>query len=274
MPARAGPPCHGGTSRPRRLGGRPRRRQPTRSRKSPTGPIEAVAQDGGLAAWLTFGGTPRMQRDPRARRRQAGPQPSPAVAGQHDVHTGISPTGSPARARGPHVDRALDAARERPAPFDYVLAASVGGPERARPARPRERRHRRLARQRRGRRERLSPTPGTTSSTSTSSLASRGATASGRSRPAGSRIVTPTGECAAAQRRACTPARRLGRSHRLRSRRRGSRRIGAGASTNGFVNVVDGTSGNAISQRAGARSPGRNRAHPPHTRRAHATRAA
>jgi hypothetical protein len=98
-------------------------------RKSPTGPIEAVAQDGGLVAWLSSStktcnavhvlsaGTPDRSL----------PQPP---SGSMTCHWNLD-DGQPQLAVAAGMSMALWTLHESgPAPFDYVVAAPIGGPER------------------------------------------------------------------------------------------------------------------------------------------------
>ena len=167
-----------------------------------------------------------MRRDPRAVGRQAGSHPSPAVPGEHDLQLGSHRRAVRSSPSARYLDRALDAARERPGP---VRLRARGGRRRpranARAARPRERRHGRLARQRGGigqdarlllerrrvRRQARLPL--------------------GRLLPAQDRRRWDPhrhadGQGAAAQRRARAPARGVCGTHRLRSGDEGSRRTG------------------------------------------------
>ena len=98
-------------------------------RKSPSGPIEAIAQDGSLVAWLSSStkacnaihvlspGTPDRSL----------PQPS---SGSMTCRWDLS-DGQPQLAVAARMSTALWTLHESgPAPFDYVLAGSIGGPER------------------------------------------------------------------------------------------------------------------------------------------------
>ena len=100
-------------------------------RKSSGGPIVAVAQDGGLAAWLTYS-SPK------------GPCNSVHVLapGKHDRIVPQAPSlsttcrwvltdGQPQLALASRMSTALWTLHEGgPSPLDYVMAASIGGPER------------------------------------------------------------------------------------------------------------------------------------------------
>jgi hypothetical protein len=99
-------------------------------RKSPNGPIEAVAQDGGSVAWLTSGGTRACDvvhlLSPDAPDRTL-PQPS---SGSMTCHWDLA-DGQPQLAFAARTSTALWTLHESgPSPFDFVVAASVGGPER------------------------------------------------------------------------------------------------------------------------------------------------
>ena len=215
-------------------------------RKSPSGPIEAVAQDGPSAAWFTYGGTQGCDTihvlSPGKPDRTL-PQPSPeSMTCNWDLTNGQSQL---AFARG--ISTALWTLHESgPAPFDYVLAASVGGPERT---------LERLAHASDGTGDWLGSVAGSGKTLAYSwndvEYVDKLACLSGGScrrkiADGGIRIVTPTGKAplpnvgpalqlaASAGRIAYVPATRVPANR-------------AGASTNGFVNVVDGTSGNQIS---------------------------
>jgi hypothetical protein len=98
-------------------------------RKSQAGPIEAVAQDGGVAAWFTSG----MQECDTIHVLSPGmpdrtlPQPaSGSMTCRWDLRDGESQLAVAGR-----MSTTLWTLHESgPAPFDYVLAASIGGPER------------------------------------------------------------------------------------------------------------------------------------------------
>lgn len=99
-------------------------------RKSPTGPIEAVAQDGSSAAWLTAGGTQGCDEihvlSPGKPDRTL-PQPSSdSMTCNWDLTGGQSQLAFASK-----TSTALWTLHESgPAPFDEVLVAQVGGPER------------------------------------------------------------------------------------------------------------------------------------------------
>jgi hypothetical protein len=99
-------------------------------RKSSTGPIEAVAQDNNAALWFTYGGTQGCDAihvlSPGKPDRTL-PSPSPeSMTCNWDLTDGQSQLAFAAR-----TSTALWTLHESgPAPFDYVLAAPVGGPER------------------------------------------------------------------------------------------------------------------------------------------------
>ncbi|HZT53104.1 MAG TPA: hypothetical protein VE995_01855 [Gaiellaceae bacterium] len=98
-------------------------------KRSGSGPIEAVAQDGGAVAWLAAGREACnaiyvLERDGR---ELALPQPSAAAMTCHwDLSQGPSQLAFAARA----ATALWTLHGSGPAPFDYVLAARVGGPER------------------------------------------------------------------------------------------------------------------------------------------------
>jgi hypothetical protein len=98
-------------------------------RKSGNGPIEAVAQDGSSAAWFTSGdqGCDAIRVLSPDRPDRTLPQPaSDSMTCRWDLTDGQSQLAYAAR-----MSTALWTLHESgPAPFDYVLAASVGGPER------------------------------------------------------------------------------------------------------------------------------------------------
>jgi hypothetical protein len=215
-------------------------------RKSLTGPIEAVTQDGSSLAWFTYGGTQGCDAihvlSPGKPDRTL-PQPSPeSMTCNWDLTDGQSQL---AFARG--ISTALWTLHESgPAPFDYVLAAAVGGPERT---------LERLAHASDGTGDWLGSVAGSGKTLAYSwndvEYVDKLACLSGGScrrkiADGGIRIVTPTGKAplpsvgpalqlaASAGRIAYVPATRV----------QGNR---AGASTNGFVNVVDGTTGSPIS---------------------------
>jgi hypothetical protein len=98
-------------------------------RKSPNGPIEATAQDGSSIAWFSSG----AQACDSVRVLSPGtpdrslPQPS---SGSMTCHWDLT-DGQPQLAFAAGMSTALWTLHESgPAPFDWVLAASVGGPER------------------------------------------------------------------------------------------------------------------------------------------------
>jgi hypothetical protein len=97
-------------------------------RKSPTGPVEAVAQDSNVAAWLTSS-TPCDQVHVLApgKRDRSFPQPaSGSITCRWDLTDG-----QPQLAVAGRMSTALWTLHESgPAPFDWVLAAPFGGPER------------------------------------------------------------------------------------------------------------------------------------------------
>ena len=215
-------------------------------RKSPTGPIEAVAQDGSSVAWFTSGGTQGCDAvhvlSPGKPDRTM-PQPSPdSMTCNWDLTDGQSQL---AFAKG--ISTALWTLHESgPAPFDYVLAAPVGGPER---------KIDKLAHASDGTGEWLSSVAGSgktlayswTDDEYVDKLAClSGGNCRRKVAAGGITIVTATGKyplpnvgpalqlAASAGRIAYVPATRVPANR-------------AGASTDGFVNVVDGVTGNFIS---------------------------
>jgi hypothetical protein len=98
-------------------------------RKSPGGPIAAIAQNNGAAAWLTAGTKPcnLVHVLSPGKPDRSVPQPS---AGSLTCHWDLS-TWQPQLAYAARMSTALWTLHESgPAPFDYVLAASIGGQER------------------------------------------------------------------------------------------------------------------------------------------------
>ena len=99
-------------------------------RRSPNGPIAAVAQNNGVAAWLTSGGTKGCDEvhvmSPGKPDRSL-PQPSsPTMTCLWDIQPGQSQLAIASR-----LSTALWTLRgNQSSPFDQVLAASLGGPER------------------------------------------------------------------------------------------------------------------------------------------------
>ena len=98
-------------------------------RKSPNGPIQATAQDGGSVAWFSS----NAQACDAVRVLTPGspdrslPQPS---SGSMTCHWDLT-DGQPQLAFAAGMSTALWTLHESgPAPFDWVVAASVGGPER------------------------------------------------------------------------------------------------------------------------------------------------
>jgi hypothetical protein len=99
-------------------------------RKSTTGPIEAVAQDFYSAAWFTLGGTKGCDEihvlSPGKPDRILPPPTPDSTTCSWDLTDGTSQLAYAAR-----MSTALWTLHgSGPAPFDYVLAASIGGPER------------------------------------------------------------------------------------------------------------------------------------------------
>ena len=98
-------------------------------RKSPSGPIEAIAQDRGLIAWLSSStqACNEVHLSSPGTPDQTLPQPS---SGSMTCRWDLT-DGQPQLAVAAGMSTALWTLHESgPAPFDYVLAASVGGPER------------------------------------------------------------------------------------------------------------------------------------------------
>jgi hypothetical protein len=215
-------------------------------RKSTTGPVEAVTQDAAGAAWITSGGTQGCDEihvlSP-GKPDRTFPQPEPdSMTCNWDLTDGQSQL---AFARG--ISTALWTLHESgPAPFDYVLAATVGGPER---------KIDRLAHASDGTGDWLGSVAGSgktlayswTDNEYVDKLAClSGGSCKRKIADGGIHIVTRTSDmplpnvgpalqlAAAAGRIAYVPATRVPANQ-------------AGASTNGFVNVVDGTTGNLIS---------------------------
>jgi hypothetical protein len=216
-------------------------------RKSTTGPVEAVTQDAAGAAWFTSGGTQGCDEihvlSPGKPDRTL-PQPGPdSMTCNWDLTDGQSQL---AFAKG--ISTALWTLHESggPAPFDYVLAATVGGPER---------KIDRLAHASDGTGEWLSSVAGSgktlayswTDNEYVDKLAClSGGSCKRKIAGGGIHIVTRTGDmalpnvgpalqlAAAAGRIAYVPATRVPANR-------------AGASTDGVVNVVDGTTGLLIS---------------------------
>jgi len=99
-------------------------------RKSPSGPIAAIAQDGSMAAWFTSGGTRGCDEvhvlSPGKHDRSL-PQPeSQSMTCQWSLVAGQSQLAIASR-----TSTALWTLHENgPSPLDFVLAASIGGPER------------------------------------------------------------------------------------------------------------------------------------------------
>jgi hypothetical protein len=98
-------------------------------RKSPSGPIEAVAQDGPLVAWLAMGRKPcdQVRVASPGRRDRSLPTPS---SGSMTCRWNLE-DGQPQLAVAAKMSTALWTLHESgPSPLDYVLAATFGGPER------------------------------------------------------------------------------------------------------------------------------------------------
>jgi hypothetical protein len=98
-------------------------------RKSTSGPIEAVAQDGGLVAWLAAGNRAcdQVRMLSPGKPDRSLPQPS---SGSMTCHWNLE-DGQPQLAVADRISTALWTLHDSgPAPFDYVLAASIGGQER------------------------------------------------------------------------------------------------------------------------------------------------
>jgi hypothetical protein len=99
-------------------------------RKSLSGPIEAVAQDSTSAAWFTYGGTHGCDAihvlTPGKPDRNLPPPSPDSMTCSWDLTNGLSQLAYAAR-----MSTALWTLHEAgPTPFDYVVAASIGGPER------------------------------------------------------------------------------------------------------------------------------------------------
>jgi hypothetical protein len=110
------------------LGGRP---TPHTLRKSPGGPIAAIAQNNGVAAWFTSGAKAktcnRVHLMSPGQHDQSLPQPSP---GSLTCNWSLADWPSQL-AVASRIATALWTLHEGgPQPFDWVLAATVGGPER------------------------------------------------------------------------------------------------------------------------------------------------
>jgi len=103
--------------------------KPQTLRKSPNGPIEAVAQDGSSVAWLASSSQTcnSVHVLGRGQRDLTAPQPSaPSMTCRWQLTDG-----QPQLAYAAKKSTALWTLHESgPAPFDQVLAARVGGPER------------------------------------------------------------------------------------------------------------------------------------------------
>jgi hypothetical protein len=98
-------------------------------RTSANGPIEAIAQDGNLVAWLAASSRTceQVRITSPGRRDRSLPQPS---SGSMTCHWDLQ-DGQPQLAVAARMSTALWTLHESgPAPFDYVVAASIGGPER------------------------------------------------------------------------------------------------------------------------------------------------
>jgi len=97
-------------------------------RKSPSGPIEAIAQDGSSVAWLSSGSKTCNAvhvLTPDKPDRSLPLPSSDSVTCRWDLSDGV-----PQLALAAGISTALWTLHESgPAPFDYVLSAAVGGPE-------------------------------------------------------------------------------------------------------------------------------------------------
>jgi hypothetical protein len=214
-------------------------------RKSPNGPIEAVAQDNYSAAWFTSGvpACDEIHVLSPGKPDRTLPQPSSdSITCRWNLSEGQSQLAYAAR-----ISTALWTLHESgPTPFDTVLAATVGGPERQID---------RLAHASDGTGLWLGSVTGSGKTLAYSwndveyvdKLAClAGGSCRRKIANGGIRIVTPTGKsplpnvgpalqlAASAGRIAYVPATRVPANQ-------------AGASTNGFVYVVDGTTGSPIS---------------------------
>jgi hypothetical protein len=99
-------------------------------RKSTSGPIEAIAQDGTSVAWLASGSKTKkcdaVHVLTAGRPDRSLPQPSPSSL----TCNWVLSDGVPQLAFASGLSMALWTLHESgPAPFDYVLAAPIGGPE-------------------------------------------------------------------------------------------------------------------------------------------------
>lgn len=98
-------------------------------RKSPNGPIEAVAQDGGTVAWLSSGTKVCDEVHMLSPGMPDKTLPTPS-SGSMTCHWDLA-DGQPQLAVSARMATALWTLHESgPSPFDVVVAASVGGPER------------------------------------------------------------------------------------------------------------------------------------------------
>jgi hypothetical protein len=217
-------------------------------RKSASGPIEAVAQDSYSAAWFTSGvqGCDEIHVLSPGKPDRTLPQPSSdSITCRWNLTDGQSQLAYAAR-----ISTALWTLHESgPVPFDIVLTAPIGGPERQID---------RLAHASDGTGLWLGSVAGSGKTLAYSwndveYVDKLGCLSGGSCRrkiaDGGIRIVTPTGKsslpnvgpalqlAASAGRIAYVPATRVPANR-------------AGASTNGFVNVVDGTTGVQISSAA------------------------
>lgn len=98
-------------------------------RKSPGGPIEAIAQDGNLVAWLSSSdrACDEVHVFSTGLPDRTAPQPS---SGSMTCHWDLT-DGQPQLAVAGRTSMALWTLHESgPTPFDYVVAAPIGGPER------------------------------------------------------------------------------------------------------------------------------------------------
>ena len=98
-------------------------------RKSPSGPIEAIAQDGSNVAWFTSGGSKTCDAVhvlAPGKPDRSLPQPTAgSMTCRWDLTDGV-----PQLALATGASMALWTLHESgPAPFDYVVAAPIGGPE-------------------------------------------------------------------------------------------------------------------------------------------------
>jgi hypothetical protein len=100
-------------------------------RKSTSGPIEAIAQSNGVAAWLASGAKAKtcnlVHIMSPGKHDRTLPQPAPGTRTCNSTLT----DGQPQLAVAPRISTAVWTLHENgPQPIDWVMAASIGGPER------------------------------------------------------------------------------------------------------------------------------------------------